>query len=285
MRRKIITIDENLCTGCGLCIPDCPEGALQIIDKKARLISDLFCDGLGACIGTCPEGAITVIEREAEPYDERAVMATIASQGEAVITAHLEHLIGHGETELYRLALDYLLEQEIPVPLHKTPREHHHKAVDSGNPFSGCPGVAARRIDHPPASKMSDAGGLPESELRQWPIQLKLLNPAHAFFDDAELLISADCVPFSYPAFHQVFLRGKILVIFCPKLDTDIDGYIAKLKEIFIHHQIRSITILHMEVPCCSGVSYVVKEALKQAEKSVPVMEKTITITGTVREE
>jgi len=116
MKRKIIDIDQEKCTGCGLCIPDCPEGALQIIDGKARLVSDLFCDGLGACIGTCPEGAICVIEREAGPYDEKAVMATIAPQGEAVIKAHLEHLIGHGEKDLYRQAIEYLTANAVPVP-------------------------------------------------------------------------------------------------------------------------------------------------------------------------
>src|SRR5512139_84455 len=116
MKRKIIDIDQKKCTGCGQCIPDCPEGALQLIDGKARLVSDLFCDGLGACIGTCPEGAIAVVEREAEAYDERAVMGTIAPQGEGVIRAHLEHLLGHGETGLYRQAVDYLHEQNIPVP-------------------------------------------------------------------------------------------------------------------------------------------------------------------------
>lgn len=125
MRRKIITIDEEKCTGCGECIPDCPEGALQLIEGKARLVSDLFCDGLGACMGACPEGAITVIEREAAAYDEQAVMENVVPQGTAVITAHLEHLLGHGEQDLYSQAIDYLDKKRIPIPEHRVPIPKH----------------------------------------------------------------------------------------------------------------------------------------------------------------
>ncbi len=131
MKRKIISIDEKKCTGCGQCIPDCPEGALQLIEGKARLVSDLFCDGLGACIGTCPEGAISVIEREAEAYDEKAVMATIVRQGKAVIKAHLEHLIGHGQKALYDTAIEYLIENTIPIPDHDN-TEYPEKAARQG---------------------------------------------------------------------------------------------------------------------------------------------------------
>ena len=283
MKRKIITIDEEMCTGCGLCIPDCPEGALQIIDGKARLISDLFCDGLGACMGTCPEGAISVIEREAVPYDEKAVMANIVRQGEPVIVAHLEHLIGHGEKELYHQALDYLKEQQISVPAHEKPHpcgDHPHAGP---HPFAGCPGVAARSIprDHP--SPVGSAAHT-DSELRQWPIQLALLSPEAQYFDRADLLIAADCTPFAYADFHRDFLAGKILIMFCPKLDSDIDGYIEKLSAIFTRHQISSVTLVHMEVPCCTGVTYVFNEALKRSGKQIPVSEITITIQGQIKE-
>jgi len=274
MKRKIIDIDEEKCTGCGLCIPDCPEGALQIIDGKARLVSDLFCDGLGACIGTCPEGAIRVVEREAEPYDEKAVMAEkIVPQGEAVIKAHLLHLLGHGEEGLYRQAIEYLTGEGIPIP--------EHEPV--GTP-AACPGSAAMSLSRGHAGETERAGRA-ESALRQWPVQLTLANPGAAYFDDADLLISGDCVPFAYPDFHRDFLQGKVLLIFCPKLDADVAGYVTKLADIFSRHTVRSITVLHMEVPCCSGVRYVVDRALERSGKTIPVSEQTILITGRVAEE
>ena len=282
MKRKIIHIDEEMCTGCGQCIPDCPEGALQIIDGKARLVSDLSCDGLGACMGTCPEGAISVIEREAEPYNEMAVMGNIARQGEPVIRAHLEHLISHGETDLYNQAIEYLKEKNIPVPGHQAAGCHPGPSPLGQHPFAGCPGSVARSIAREGHADDQRAPAETGSELRQWPVQLKLLNPAAPYFENADLLISADCVPFAYAGFHEELLRDKIVIIFCPKLDTDIDGYITKLADIFSHHTIRSITVAHMEVPCCSGVQYVVDEALQRYGKKIRVKEVTITIEGQV---
>jgi Pyruvate/2-oxoacid:ferredoxin oxidoreductase delta subunit len=304
MKRKIISIDQEKCTGCGQCIPDCPEGALQIIEGKARLVSDLFCDGLGACIGTCPEGAISVVEREAVPYDEKMVIATIVKQGAPVIKAHLEHLAGHGQTDLYNQAIEYLIENEPPIPDH-TPPEHRKPATHpcSGrptagrmgeggtcspvphpkHPFAGCPGSAAQSIP-----RTRDTTGEPQlpsaghasSGLRQWPVQLTLLNPAAPYFENADLLVSADCVPFAYAGFHTDLLQGKILIIFCPKLDADIEGYIEKLAEIFTRHAIKSVTVARMEVPCCGGVRYVVNKALEKAGKKIPVEEMTISIRG-----
>jgi len=296
MKRKIISIDETKCTGCGQCIPDCPEGALQLIEGKARLVSDLFCDGLGACIGTCPEGAISVVEREAAPYDENAVMETIVRQGVPVIRAHLDHLAAHGQVGLYDQAVEYLIEKGIPIPDHTPPDRagRRRPAVPTGQhppvsgvchdgphesyPFAVCPGSAARSI--PRAGPRQPVGGTTDSELRQWPIQLTLLNPAAPYFENADLLTAADCVPFAYAGFHAELLRGRIVIIFCPKLDPDIEGYIAKLAEIFSLHTIRSILIVHMEVPCCSGVRYVVDRALEKSEKKIPVTEKTISIEG-----
>lgn len=306
MKRKIISIDETRCTGCGQCIPDCPEGALQVIDGKARLVSDLFCDGLGACIGTCPEGAISVVEREAAPYDERAVMETIVRQGVPVIQAHLEHLAGHGQLSLYDQAIEYLQEKGIPVPDHRAPERGgagrpsaspgsspsgggtgaHAPAPGvcpggetGAHPFAGCPGSAARSIPRAggPRQPAGEAAG---SELRQWPVQLALLNPGAAYFENADLLVAADCVPFAYAGFHQELLRGRILIIFCPKLDTEIEGYVEKLAEIFSRHAIRSITVARMEVPCCGGVRYVVDRALQKAGKTLPVSERTVSIQG-----
>ena len=305
MKRKIINIDEKKCTGCGQCIPDCPEGALQLIEGKARLVSDLFCDGLGACIGTCPEGAIAVIEREAGAYDERAVMATIAPQGKAVIKAHLEHLISHKQKAFYNTAIEYLIENTIAIPDHdntafpeKTSRSGQPApgqpvqgqtagscppGPDAHHPFAACPGSAARSIPRGNGSgggPRQPSGGSASSELRQWPVQLKLLNPAAPYFDNADLLVSADCVPFAYAGFHEEFLRNRIVIIFCPKLDADIDGDVTKLGEIFTRHPIRSITVVHMEVPCCGGVRYVVDKALELSGKKIPVTDKTITIDG-----
>jgi len=294
MKRKIISIDENKCTGCGQCIPDCPEGALQLIDGKARLVSDLSCDGLGACIGTCPEGAICVIEREAEAYDEKAVMETIAPQGAAVIKAHLEHLAGHGQTGLYNQAVEYLIENGIPIPDHTPPEPvargksagppagECHPGPHGTHPFAGCPGSAARSISRNAQPRGPAMPGTEPSELRQWPVQLKLLNAAAPYFDNADLLIAADCVPFAYAGFHAEFLRNRIVIIFCPKLDPDIEEYVTKLAEIFTRHAIRSITVVHMEVPCCSGVRYIVDRALERAGKTIPVDEKTITLQGEV---
>ena len=304
MKRKIISIDESKCTGCGQCIPDCPEGALQIIEGKARLVSDLFCDGLGACIGTCPEGVISVIEREAAPYDENAVMATIVKQGQPVIKAHLEHLAGHGQVVLYDQAVEYLIEKSIPIPDHAQPEragrrksaqrdgvqvpgapapapELCHGEPHASHPFAGCPGSAAWSIPRTGGPRQP-IGATTDSELRQWPVQLSLLNPAAPYFENADLLIAADCVPFAYAGFHADLMKGRIVIIFCPKLDPDIEGYIEKLVEIFSLHTITSITVVHMEVPCCSGVRYVVDRALAKAGKKIPVAEKTITIEGRV---
>jgi len=305
MKRKIISIDEEKCTGCGQCIPDCPEGALRLIEGKARLVSDLSCDGLGACIGTCPEGAITIVEREAVPYDEKAVMATIAGQGPAVIRAHLEHLAGHGQLALYDQAVEYLIENSVMIPDHAAPerrkpgdrpctgqpaagRMGEGACTPAGmahgaHPFAGCPGAAARSIPRDgggTGTRPATAALTQTSELRQWPVQLSLLNPAAPYFENADLLVSADCVPFAYPGFHAELLKGKILIIFCPKLDTDIEGYIAKLSEIFTRHAIRSVTVARMEVPCCGGVRYIVEKALEKANKKIPVTEKTISIGG-----
>ncbi|AGB02713.1 ATP-binding protein [Methanoregula formicica] len=302
MKRNIISIDEKKCTGCGQCIPDCPEGALQLIDGKARLVSDLFCDGLGACIGTCPEGAISVIEREAELYNEKVVMGTIAKQGKPVIKAHLEHLASHGQVGYYNDAIEFLIENGIPIPDHeppvakkpapfgtrstrKNPPAVCHAGPHEPNPFTGCPGAADRDIPRevPYPGPKQPVPGSSSSELRQWPVQLALLNPAAAYFKDADLLVSADCAPFAYAGFHEDILKGKIVIIFCPKLDADIEGYISKLAAIFSMHTIKSVTVIRMEVPCCGGVRYVVEKAMEKAGKKIPLEEKTVMIDGKLR--
>ncbi|MDD3155516.1 MAG: 4Fe-4S binding protein [Victivallaceae bacterium] len=269
MKRKIIQIDLDKCNGCGKCIPNCPEGALQILDGKARLVGDLFCDGLGACLGECPRGAIRTVEREAEPYDERKVMANIVRQGEATIAAHLKHLQNHGEKELYAIAVEFLKEHKIPVPASATAEKLP----------CGCPGTLARKLAAPACSPVAPGGA---SALRQWPVQLKLLQPQAEYFDDAQLLVSADCVAHAYGSFHSDLLAGKILIVFCPKLDENTEEYVEKLAEIFRLHSIRSVTVARMEVPCCGGTTHLVLEALKKSGKNIPVQVVIIGIDGTV---
>ncbi|MBN2344962.1 MAG: 4Fe-4S binding protein [Candidatus Aminicenantes bacterium] len=275
MKRKIIHIDQELCNGCGLCLPNCPEGALQLIDGKARLVSDLFCDGLGACIGTCPLGAIHVEEREAEPYDERRVMENIAAQGTNVIRAHLEHLAAHGETAYLEQARQFLRAKGIPEP--------QAAPAPSAEPRT-CPGARVHDRRQEETSLRTEASGAaPEagpSELRTWPVQLHLLNPQASFFEDAELLVAADCVPFAYPAFHEEFVRGRIPVIFCPKLDHASEAYVEKLAAILRLHDVRTLHVAHMEVPCCSGTTALVRQALARSGKTVPIVDHTISIQG-----
>jgi ferredoxin len=251
MKRSIIKIDESKCNGCGLCIPNCPEGALQIIDGKARLISDLFCDGLGACIGRCPEGAITIEEREAAPYDERKVIQNIVKQGKNVVVAHLDHLKEHGETKFLKIAEDYLATQKHPAHA------------------GGCPG--SRTMDF--SKKVAG------SDLRQWPVQITLVPVNAPYFDQADLLIAADCVPFAYASFHQGLLRGKILLVGCPKLD-DLAFYQEKLGQIFKENNIKSVTYAHMQVPCCFGLVGAIERAISLSGKQIPFKDITISIQG-----
>ena len=273
MKRKIIRIDDTICNGCGQCLPNCPEGALQIIDGKARLVSDLFCDGLGACIGTCPLGAIAVEEREAEPYDEQRVMAGIIPQGENVIRAHLEHLRAHQQTAFLEQALEVLRENGLEEP-------EHIGAV----PFHGCPGSRTVELKKSPAEPAATADGSADaaSELRSWPVQLQLLNPNAPFFEGADLLIAADCVPFAHAGFHQRFLKGKVAVILCPKLDHETDLYVEKLATVFKSHSIRSVTVVRMEVPCCGGTTAIVQQAIAQAGVNIPFCEQVISIRGEI---
>jgi ferredoxin len=272
-KRKIINIDEDKCNGCGLCIPNCPEGALQIIDKKARLVSDLFCDGLGACIGHCPQGAITIEEREADKYDEKKVMENIVKQGKNTIVAHLKHLKEHNEFAYLKIAMDYLVTKGIKIrPGDLT------DTVASGP--CGCPGskVVDSRKKEPQKSDKASAGKN-VSALETWPVQLKLVPAFAPFLSGADLLIAADCVPFAYADFHDDLLKGKILLVGCPKLD-DLYYYKEKITQIVANNDIKSITHVHMEVPCCFGLLSVIKDAIAQSGKKVPFEDITISIKG-----
>jgi len=270
MKRQIIKIGEEKCNGCGACIPGCPEGALQMIDGKARLVSDLFCDGLGACLGTCPQGAILVEEREAEPYSEALVMENIRKAGVNTIKAHLQHLKSHGEMRYYNEALAILKEHDYDI----------EALTQEETMACGCSGTHAKKIE-PQSGDDRDVGVL-SSQLRQWPVQLTLLNPAAEYFEDADLLISADCVPYAYADFHRRFLTGKIVITFCPKLDPDLERYIDKLSQIFILHKIKSVTIVRMEVPCCGGTEMLIQKALERAGKMHFVKVNIISVDGKI---
>ena len=287
-KREIITIDEEKCTGCGNCVPGCPEGALQIIDGKARLISDLFCDGLGACIGDCPEDAISIIEREAEPYDETGVMKNIVKQGKNTIKAHLEHLKNHGETGFLKQATDYLEKNGIENPLEKEVKADRASGTEAGGDKlpCGCPGskVMDLREDNKTDTVSEDAGIKQKTELRQWPVQIHLVPVNAPYFDGADLLIAADCVPFAHANFHSDLLKGKILLVGCPKLD-DAGFYKDKITEILKENDIRSVTIAHMEVPCCFGLVKLVNEALADAGKDIPLDGITVMVDGETRED
>ena len=275
MKRKIIDINEELCNGCGNCIPNCAEGALQIIDGKARLISDLFCDGLGACIGHCPTGAMQVVDKEAEPYDEKKVMVNVVKGGENVIKAHLQHMLDHDEAEYFNQAVEYLEENNIDNPLKGEKMEHNHS--HSG----GCPGSKTMQFNRNESNSQHNHGKI-ESELQQWPVQMHLLNPTAPYFRKADVLLAADCTAYTIGDFHRNFLKGKTLAIACPKLDTGLDIYVDKIRRMIDEAEINTLTVMIMEVPCCMGLIQIAQKAVAEAERKVPVKKIVISLQGEV---
>lgn len=322
MKRTIIKIDEDLCNGCGICIEGCHEGALQLIDGKARMISDLYCDGLGACIPECPVQAITLEEREAEPYDEVKVMQRIAPNGEATVIAHLNHLIDHNQTEFVNQGIQYIKNNNLNIDLSKlknnnkkeathmkhahskttasnateaqnqmAPHAHGHKHAHTHGQGGGCPGSRMMTFAPPAATTASTTNGGDQmtteqpSELRQWPVQLHLLNPQAPYFQDADVLLAADCVAFSMGNFHSKYLKGKGLAIACPKLDSDKDIYVEKLTAMIDNANINTLTVMMMEVPCCSGLLQMAKMAVENATRKVPVKTMIVGLDGQIRKE
>lgn len=285
MERDIVKIDEDLCNGCGICIPNCHEGALQIIDGKARLVSDLMCDGLGACIGHCPEGAITVEKREAEEYNETEVMKLMIDKGQATVIAHLKHLKDHNEITFLKEGVAVLKQhgnkpgfniQEIINEVHGSGQKQATHA--------GCPGSQAQMIK-PAFAATSAAPVAPantQSELQQWPVQMHLINPNASFFKKSDLLLAADCVAFSMAGFHQNHLKDKMLAIACPKLDSAKESYLEKLIKLIDDAEINTLTVMIMEVPCCGGLIQIAQQAAAMATRKVPIKKIVVSIRGEV---
>ena len=287
MIREIIKIDEDLCNGCGNCVPNCHEGALQIIEGKARLISELMCDGLGACIGHCPEGAITIEKREADAYDEIATISQMVKQGKATMFAHLKHLQNHNETGYLQQALGFIKANREAMPfeiseVHELLHGAKEEQASGGGCASGrCPGSAPMTFDAGGLKMAAPVTEMP-SELTQWPVQMHLINPAASYFQGADLLVAADCAGFAYGNFHNDFIKGRKMVIACPKLDQGKDIYVQKLVQLIDESKVNTITVVIMEVPCCGGLSQMVKMATQMASRKVPVKEVVIGIKGDV---
>ncbi len=271
MERTVIKIDEKKCTGCGLCVSGCHEGALQLINGKAVMISDLYCDGLGACIGECPEGAISFEKREAAPYSETAVLERIAPKGEKVVLAHLKHLKDHQQAEFVTEGIDYLKKHGYNYDLSTITFEKPQPvAVHTHQHGGGCPGARSQSfagISSPENTSTGDTS----SQLRQWPVQLHLLSAAAPYFTQSDVLLAADCTAFSVGNFHSQFLKGKSLAIACPKLDSNKENYIEKLTALIDQAQIKSLTVMIMEVPCCGGLLQMAKMAREQAQRKIPI--------------
>ncbi len=277
-KRKIIKIDEETCNGCGECIPNCPEGALQVIDGKARLISDIFCDGLGACIGHCPQGAITTEEREAEEYDEKKTMDNIVKAGKNTIIAHLKHLKEHGEMGYYNQAMEVLKEKGIKIDL--------EEKTDDKQPqqFHACPGAKMMDFSDKNVQEAEETGAR-TSQLRQWPVQLHLVPPNAPYYQEKDVLLVADCVGYSLADFHKDYLKDRSIAIACPKLDSNQDIYEAKIKSLIDDAKINTLTVITMEVPCCSGLLYLAKNASEQASRKIPIKSIVVSVKGEILKE
>jgi Pyruvate/2-oxoacid:ferredoxin oxidoreductase delta subunit len=258
IKRKIIQIDEELCNGCGNCVTSCAEGAIAIIDGKAKVVKDKYCDGLGACIGECPENALKIVEREADEFDEKAV-------------------------EAYLKELEKSKQDESIT----SGQESKSETLGCGCPsnqlqvFTSPPSSCSCADANKPANLKNEASASCKSALGHWPVQIRLVPPTAPFLKDADLLVTADCVPVAYPAFHQDFLKGKVVMMGCPKFD-DVDSYIQKFADIFKNAGIKSVTTLIMEVPCCSGLPMIVKKGMELSGVAIPITKVVISARGEI---
>ena len=239
--RKIIEIDEEKCDGCGQCVPSCAEGAIKIVDGKAKIVADILCDGLGACLGECPNDALRIIEREADEFDEEVV----------------EKYLSEKENDR---------NEEPTLPC-------------------GCPSTKIQSFVLPESGFVANkpADRKPESSLSHWPVKIRLVPANAPFLKGADLLVLADCAPVALPDLHRNFLKGKVVLMGCPKFD-DVQDYIDKFAEIFKTADIKSITTVIIEVPCCSGLSMIVKKGLEKAGKNIPIEEVVISARGKILE-
>ncbi|HSN57428.1 MAG TPA: 4Fe-4S dicluster domain-containing protein [Candidatus Sulfomarinibacteraceae bacterium] len=252
--RDIIEIDQERCDGCGDCVSACAEGAIQLVDGKARLVRDSYCDGLGACLGDCPQGAITIVRREAESFDEAAVAAHLSAT-----------------------------RPPVAAPTAPAPTLGVIGQAVAGH-GGGCPGTRSRTFEPLPVRPAGD-GAASASQLRHWPVQLHLVPPTAPFFQGADVLLAADCVPFALAGFHERFLAGCSLAIACPKLDTNQEIYLDKLTAMIDTAGVRSIHVVVMEVPCCGGLVRLVEQARRRASRQIPVRCTVVGVDGEVRRE
>jgi NAD-dependent dihydropyrimidine dehydrogenase PreA subunit len=308
MIREVVHIDEELCDGCGQCIPTCHEGALQMIDGKARLISDLMCDGLGACLGHCPQGAITIQQREAVPYNETRVMELMVEKGENTVVAHLQHLKEHQELVYLREGVQYLKDHEndLDFDVRQVMNRVHQAHVEKEQLACGCAGSEARSFRPQSAAIARNSNGshlrtplvagsltleqpitsdAQPSELRQWPVQMHLINPSASYFQETDLVLAADCVAYSLGNFHTKWLKGKTLAIACPKLDSGQDSYVSKITALIDQARINTLTVMMMQVPCCGGLLQMVKAATTNAGRKVPVKAVIVGVEGEILRE
>lgn len=277
MIRRVIHIDQEKCNGCGICANACHEGAIGIVDGKAQLLRDDYCDGLGDCLPTCPTGAITFVEREAAAYDEAAVKAHMERRKQEA-----------GQTAGHSADQHSSAVKETPV-FTGCPGSRARQIVHEETPvFTGCPGSQSRQISHEEENEavqnaQNEAPAAPfylQSQLTNWPVQIKLAPLRAPYFNKARLLIAADCTAYAYANFHQEFLKGKVALIGCPKLD-DVD-YSEKLAEIIKENDIQSVTIVRMEVPCCGGLQHAAMTAIQNSGKFIPWQVVTISIDGKI---
>lgn len=277
--RKIVKIDEEKCNGCGACVPGCAEGALQIVNGKAKLVSEVYCDGLGACLGECPEGAITIEERKAEEFSEEAVKHRLNENEHLHVKRHVEEQLpcGCSGATVTQFA-PHEVNEELPCGCSgATVAQFAPHGVKEGRPC-GCPSSAVTQFERTETGEVSREKPQP-SMLRHWPVQLTLVPPGAPFLQGADLVLAADCVPFAYAGFHHDFLKDHALLVACPKLD-DFQAHLSKLTEILRHSDARSLTVVHMEVPCCSGLVHMAKQAIHLSGKDIPLKEVTIGIKG-----
>jgi NAD-dependent dihydropyrimidine dehydrogenase PreA subunit len=283
MLREILEIDEARCDGCGECVPSCAEGALQVVNGKVRLVGEVLCDGLGACLGECPQGALKVVRREAPEFDEhevarhldgRRVAGVAAPKGPSLAGMRVAGpSAARGPSARAHAAAGPSALRRGSLSVVQAPAEA---------PGGGCPGSRSRELPSRPGAAPATTGpreAATPSALAHWPVQIELVSPRAPWLAGADLLVAADCVPFAYADFHRDYLAGRRVLVGCPKLD-DVRGYVEKLAAIFREAAPRSVTVVKMEVPCCAGIAWAVREALGTSGLSIPLVESTVGVEG-----